>query len=282
MIIILTGSTGLLGRQLKANLEKAGHQLIAIGRISKPPSPELVAGAEGLIHLAGENIAAKRWSPERKKALRDSRIGTAALLKTSVIQAGLKLKFVISASGIGIYGDRGNELLNEKSKLGTDFLSELCRDWEAASDAIPASRHVKMRLGVVLAAEGGFLKEVAPLFKRFGASRLSSGEQWFSWVHIEDAIAAFLKAVESENMTGAFNLTSPEPVTNKELTRELAKALNVWSAPPVPRLALKLLYGELADALLSSQRGIPDRLVTEGFKFKYSELQAALRVISFS
>ncbi len=277
MNIVMTGSTGLLGKKLKSRLESMGHRILTIGRKDFPVDSEKLKDAEGLIHLAGENIAAKRWTAARKKALRDSRIETARQLGE-----GLKsdLKFVISASGIGIYGDRGGELLSENSSPGEGFLSQLCRDWEAAADLIPANRHVKLRLGVVMSAEGGFFTEVAPIFKRIGASRLGSGKQWFSWVHIDDAIEVFLSAVNSEQMAGVYNVTSPEPVTNRELTHEMAKALGVWPAPPAPKFALKLLYGELAQALLSSQRGIPERLIRAGFQFKFPELSKALSVIA--
>jgi hypothetical protein len=229
----------------------------------------------GLIHLAGENVAAGRWTSERKQALRDSRIETAAKIREVLQEISHRLDFVISASGIGFYGDRQEEVLTEASPPGDDFLSRLCLEWEAAIDTIPADRHVKFRLGVVMGRGGGFLKQVTPIFKRFGASRLGSGKQWFSWIHVEDVLNIFCRAVERP-MDGAYNLTSPNPVRNAELTKALAKTLDVWPALPVPRLVLRLMYGELGQTLLFSQRALPKRLLNDGYEFLKPDLNRSL------
>lgn len=275
MKILMTGATGLVGTKLKAKLEQQGHKVIALGRKEIPPTPEQIENADGLIHLAGENVAAKRWTATRKKALRDSRVETAAKLRDALKEHKQKLAFVISASGIGYYGDRGEEWLTEESKPGHDFLSGLCLEWEAVVDTIPADRHVKFRLGAVLSSEGGFIKEVTPLFKKFGASRLGSGQQWFAWIFIDDVVNVFIRAV-NEKMEGAYNLCSPNPVTNEELTAQMAKALDVWRSPSAPKIALRLLYGELSTALLASQRARPEKLLKEGYKFSVPELNRAL------
>lgn len=275
MKILMTGATGLVGKNLKAKLEERGHEVVALGRKDFPPTTEQIKNANGLIHLAGENVAAKRWTASRKKALRDSRVETAAKIRDVLREQKQKLDFVVSASGIGFYGDRGDEWLTETSQPGDDFLSRLCLEWEAVVDTIPAERHVKLRLGAVLSSEGGFIKEVAPLFRKFGASRLGTGKQWFAWIHIDDVVNVFIRAVE-ENMRGAYNLNSPNPVTNEELTSQMAKVLGVWRSPSAPKLALKLLYGELTTALLGSQRARPEKLLNEGYRFAVPELNRAL------
>lgn len=275
MKILMSGATGLVGSQLKARLESQGHQVSALGRKDFPPRSEFFKDVNGLIHLAGENVAAGRWTSERKQALRDSRVETAAEVRQALQEASRRLDFVISASGIGFYGDRGDEILTEASSPGDDFLSRLCLEWEAAVDTIAADRHVKFRLGVVMSRGGGFLKQVTPIFRRFGASRLGSGKQWFSWVHIDDVLNIFCRAVETP-MDGTYNLTSPHPVTNSDLTRALAKGLDVWPALPVPRLALRLMYGELGEALLSSQRALPARLLDDGYVFVKPDLNRVL------
>jgi uncharacterized protein (TIGR01777 family) len=275
MKILMSGATGLVGSQLKIRLESRGHQIVPLGRKDFPPRPELFNGVTGLIHLAGENVVVGRWTSERKQALRDSRVETAAKIREALHEASQHLDFVISASGIGFYGDRKGETLTEASSVGDGFLSRLCLEWEAAVDTIPADRHVKFRLGVVMSRGGGFLKQVTPLFRRFGAGRLGSGKQWFSWIHIEDVLNIFCRAVETP-MDGVYNLTSPNPVTNAELTRMLAKALDVWPALPVPKLVLRLMYGELGEALLSSQRAVPARLLNDGYEFVKPDLSRSL------
>jgi uncharacterized protein (TIGR01777 family) len=275
MKILMSGATGLIGSQLKPRLESRGHQIIPLGRKDFPPRAELFKNVNGLIHLAGENVAAGRWTSERKQALRDSRVETAVKIREALHEASHHLNFVMSASGIGFYGDRKAEALSETSPPGDDFLSRLCLEWEAAVDTIPADRHVKFRLGVVMSSEGGFLKQVTPIFKRFGASRLGSGKQWFSWIHIEDVLNIFCRAVETP-MDGVYNLTSPNPVTNADLTRALAKGLDVWPSLPVPRFVLRLMYGELGTALLSSQRALPKRLLNDGYDFVRPELNRVL------
>jgi uncharacterized protein (TIGR01777 family) len=286
MIVVMTGATGLVGRNVAKRLTGRGHGVRALVR-DKNRARQLLdcelfdwrtemdrafAGADGVIHLAGENVASKRWTQARKRALWDSRIETARELA----HAAPGLLFAISASGVGYYGDRGSEVLTENSSAGNDFLARLCVEWENAANAIPAARNVIFRLGVVLSPDGGFVEKVAPMFRRLGASRLGNGRQYFPWIHIQDAAAVIEAAVENAEFNGIYNLTAPEPVTNLELTKELKAATKTWSAPPVPAFALKLIYGELAGALLGSQRAVPERLIKLGQIFRYPSLKLAL------
>jgi uncharacterized protein (TIGR01777 family) len=229
-----------------------------------------------VIHLAGENIAAKRWTARRKAELRDSRIASVTGLKRGLEAVHLQPKLFLSASASGIYGDRDDEWLPETASPGNDFLACLCRDWEKAAASVPAERCVQARFAVVLSREGGFLSRVAPIFRLFGASRLGSGRQWMSWIHITDLVEALVRILREETWRGPVNITSPRPVTNAEMTAALRASLHTFPAPPVPRLALRLLYGELADALLGSQRMQPERLLQGGFQWRFEDVHAAL------
>jgi uncharacterized protein (TIGR01777 family) len=299
MIVLMTGGTGLIGNALGQILVQQGHEVrllvrdrdSARAKLSYParifdwnsetdlPSKAAVEGAEVLIHLAGENIAAKRWTSERKFKLKHSRVRTAQLLAQAFRAQNLELKVSISASAVGIYGDRGDEPLTESSKTGTDFLSELCRDWEAAAEEIPARRQVRARFGVVLSPVGGFLSQVLTPFRQFGASRLAHGQQYLSWIHIEDLAHIVATAVMDERFEGPINVCAPEPITNADMTHALADILKINEAPPVPALALKVLYGELASALLGSQRAKPEKLQALGWSFRHPLFRSAVESI---
>lgn len=299
MKILLTGGTGLVGKALGIRLAQEKYEIRLLARnperaragLTYPceifpwdgendiPPPKALKGVDVVIHLAGENIADQRWTSARKKQLIQSRVEAARLLGQGLKDAGVKPKLFLSASGVGYYGDRGEEILDESSERGADFLADLCRDWEEAADLVPAQRTVKLRLGVVLSPYGGFLSQVVPLFQRLGASRLGSGKHFFSWIHIDDLVEAIMQTLDSERLSGAINLVAPQPVTNAELTAELAEAIKVFQAPPVPAVALRLRYGELAQMLLGSQRVIPGVLKAAGFQFKYPDLTKALRAI---
>lgn len=298
MKILMTGGTGLVGNRLGQELVRQGHKVVLLARegemarakLSYPceifewsgeeaPPTYSLEGVEGLIHLAGENIAGKRWSKERKKKLRNSRIETAKSLSRAFQIRGAPLKVFISASAVGIYGDRGDEVLSESSVVGNGFLSELCQEWELAGKSVPSERHVFARFGIVLSELGGFLDQVVPMFRMFGASRLGSGQQYISWIHLDDLVNMLMSALTDSRYSGAINTVSPEPVTNKDLTAELAEVLKTFMAPPVPALALKLLYGELFQTLLGSQRVVPEVLQKLGFKFQHTDLKKTLAVI---
>lgn len=286
MIIVITGATGLVGRHLVRRLNSEGHEIRALVRGSRVPefakgyawseARAALKDAHGLIHLAGEGVADKRWTAARKQALRDSRIATAQQLAAAVSRP---LDFVISASGLGVYGDCGDQSLTEDSPSGHDFLAQLCVEWEAAARTIPARRHMQARFGAVLSLDGGYLGTVVPIFKRLGASRLGRGRHYLSWIHIEDVCDILSRATHDTTMSGPYNLSSPHPVTNAELTQVMAEFLGVVQMPAAPAFALKLMYGELAGVLLSSQRALPARLSQQNYEFKYSEIRPALSQI---
>lgn len=302
MKIVITGATGLIGRAFAFRAADLGHQITALVRdpsgakaklpagcelvqwdgLKSPPPPEKLKNCEAVVHLAGENVAAKRWNPARKKALRDSRVIAAAMLANGLEKAGVQPAVFVSASGIGIYGDRADEVLTEDSAPGNDFLARLCVKWETAADMMPAKRVVKLRFGAVLSPEGGFLAKVVPMFRRLGAAPLGSGRQWFSWVHIADVVQVLENSLMWPDYSGAFNVSAPGVVTNKELTLMLKEQIGAWPAPAAPAFALKILYGELAEALLGSQRAEPRRLLATGYQFKFPDLESALNSIEFS
>ena len=295
MKIVLTGGTGLVGGALGPALVTAGHQVTVLTRdadlarrtLAYPaaifpwvddavPPAEAMADADAIIHLAGANIADGRWTLERKRTLRHSRVRAAEKLGQGV---GRPPKVVISASGVGVYGDRGEQTLTEATPAGGDFLAGLCRDWESRAAAIPAARHVILRFGVVLSDRGGFLEKVFTPFRLIGASRLGAGGQYLSWVHVDDLVAIILRALDDQSMDGVYNAVAPEPLTNRAWTAALATAMHARRAPPVPGVALRVAYGELATTMLGSQRAVPERLTKAGFKFKYPDFAGAVRAI---
>lgn len=294
MKIVMTGGTGLIGGALGQALVKKGHELHVLVRSLETARQNLsfpcalyewsgealvptqaMKDADIVIHLAGENVASQRWSTSRKRALILSRVKTAEGLAKSVQKP---LKAFISASAVGIYGDRGAEILSEKSEPGSGFLANLCQRWEQASLEVPADRHLQIRFGVVLSTLGGFLKEVVPMFQTVGASRLGSGEQYVSWIHLQDVVQILVEAVENAKMNGAYNVVAPEPITNSDLTNQLAAVLKCASGPTAPALALKALYGEMSQVLLGSQRAYPVRLLDEHeWAFNFSDFKSAVQ-----
>ncbi len=298
MHIAITGSRGLLGSSLVPFLTAGGHRVTRIVRRPRTgghlPSasglswdtvhgisdPSLLEGIDAVVHLAGENIGAGRWSAARKTRIRQSRVdGTRRLAETI---AGLEQppRVLVCASAIGYYGNRGEELLDENSLGGRGFLADLCREWEAAAEpAVRAGvRTVHLRFGVILSPAGGALARMLPLFRLGAGGVLGSGRQFMSWVGIDDAVGAVLHALASASVSGPVNVVSPEPVTNAEFTRILARVLGRPALMSVPAFALRLAFGELADeTLLSSQRAAPARLLATGFRFREAGLEGALR-----
>lgn len=278
MKIVMTGGTGLLGSKLKAELEKRGHDVIACGHEMKgienqPGFNE----TEVLFHLAGAGIADKRWTPSRKKVLRSSRIGSAHLIEKKLKEANAPIKTVITSSGIGIYGDRGDETLTERSLPGRDFLSRLCVDWEAATkDAFPQARWVALRTAPVLSRRGGYLSQILPIFTKVGASSIGDGRQFFSWIHEVDWIALALFCFENKEVRGPINATSAKPLRNSMWTKILSEQFRLFRNLPIPHLALRLAYGQLADALVSSQRALPAKALEYGFQFQFPDAEKAL------
>ncbi len=293
MRILVTGGSGFLGQRLTARLIAAGHELLLLGRAPKrglPPSAEFatwnpeagpppagaIEGAEAIIHLAGEPVG-QRWTGEVKRRIRASRmVGTTNLVKG--IELAKTKPILISASAIGYYGDRRNEDLNESAAAGTGFLAEVCKEWEAAALAAQklGCRVVVLRTGVVLGDHGGALDRMMLPFKMGFGGRMGSGEQWMSWIHIEDELGLIEFALAQSKVSGPLNLTSPEPATNAQFTAALGKALGRPAFLPVPAIALRLLFGEMAGMLLAGQRVLPAAARKAGYQFRFPKLAAAL------
>ncbi|MDQ3679623.1 MAG: TIGR01777 family oxidoreductase [Actinomycetota bacterium] len=296
MNILVSGSRGLVGSALVPALEAGGHTVRRLVRgpagnhdVSWDPdsgtidSPGL-RGTEAVVHLAGESIGGRRWSEDQKARIRDSRVRGTTLLAESLADLATPPQVLVSGSAIGYYGDRGDEKLTEDSSPGADFLANVCRRWEAATD--PAEqvgvRVVHVRTGIVLAAGGGSLQRQFQLFRLGLGGRLGSGRQYVSWISLDDEVGAICHLLETATARGAHNLTSPEPVTNAELTKTLGRVLRRPAVLPVPAIALDIALGKgLARTLaLASQRVLPDRLVASGYKFRHPDLEGALRDLS--
>lgn len=295
MRILVTGGTGMVGRALGRRLARA-HQLIVLSREGRAAknrvpypaelvawdgrtelSPKILEGVEAVIHLAGESVAAGRWTEDRKKAMVDSRIRPLEQLKDTIAKSGRQLKILISASAIGIYGDRAEEWLGEDATLGSGFLADLCQNWEKAALEVQARRTVMLRLGVILGPEGGFLGEVTKMFRRLGASRLGHGGQFISWIHIDDVVDVITQSLSNPAFQGPINVVAPQPVTNIEMTDVIRELTGSRRMPPAPAFALKLLYGEMSQVLLSSQRVRPDKLKSLKFPFRHGDFAGAVK-----
>ncbi|MCY4425313.1 MAG: TIGR01777 family oxidoreductase [Acidimicrobiaceae bacterium] len=297
--VAVTGSTGLIGRTLVERLESGGHQAVPVvrpgsSRGSGPPAPVVwdpaasemntaeLEGLDAVVHLAGEPIAARRWSPEQKERIARSRVQGTALLSQALARLDSPPAVLVSASAIGYYGDRGDELLDESSSGGDDFLAEVCRDWETAADPARAAgiRVAHPRTGVVLSSSGGALAEMLPFFRLGIGGRIGSGRQWMSWISLHDEVEALVWLLEAD-VEGPVNLTAPEPVTNRELTAALGRALRRPAVLPTPKPALWAKLGrELTEALLySSARVAPAVLQRGGFRFAHPDIATALAAV---
>jgi uncharacterized protein len=300
MKILVTGSSGLVGSALVPALVKAGHtvcRLVRPGSIAKnetqdgfqvawnPATGELggaAVGADAVVNLAGASIADGRWSDRRKSELHSSRIDTTRALITALAKMNARPRVLVSASATGFYGNRGDELLTEESEAGNDFLSGMAKDWEAEArkgEAI-GIRVVLARFGIILARHGGALPQVMLPFRFFAGGKIGSGQQWMSWISLDDVIEVLRLAVEQGQVSGPLNVISPQPLQNAQFTKTLASAMHRPALFPAPAFALRLALGEMADALLlSSQRVLPQRLEKLGYHFQYPDLAAALKNI---
>jgi uncharacterized protein len=298
MKILITGSTGLVGGALVSELAQAGHTVCRLVRPATkreairggsgfdvkwdPVTGELGAaavGADAVVNLAGASIAQGRWTGERKRVLRSSRVDSTRALVNALAKMAVRPRVLVSASAIGIYGDRGDEVLTEESRPGTDFLSEIAVAWEAEGEKAEALgiRVVRVRFGLILARHGGALPKMVRPFRMGVGGKIGSGQQWMSWISLEDVIGALRFALENSAVRGPINVVSPQPVRNGEFTTALAKALHRPALFPAPAFALRLMLGEMADALLlASQRVMPVQLEKLGYKFLHSDLQATL------
>jgi hypothetical protein len=247
-----------------------------------------VAGIEGVdvvIHLSGAGIADRRWTQERKQILRSSRVDTTRVLVDSLSRLKQKPRVLIVASAIGYYGSRGDEILSESSVNGTDFLALVCRDWEAEASraAVMGIRTIMLRFGVILSGKGGALLRMLTPFKLGLGGRLGSGQQWMSWIAIDDVVSIVRHAIANEKVSGPVNVVAPNPVRNEEFTRLLAGMLHRPAIFPAPAFVLRLAFGEMADAaLLSSDRVKPERILAAGYKFRFEILEPALRAAVLS
>lgn len=294
MKVLVTGSSGLIGSALVPSLSADGHQVTRLVRPKTRPGtgqvvwdpdagrldPATIEGFDGVVHLAGENVAGKRWTAEQKKRLFESRVKSAQLLAGTLARLTCPPRTLICASAVGYYGDRGEEVLTEESSSGSDFPSSMCREWEAAADLAVSShiRVVKLRVGAVLSAAGGALALMLPAFKAGLGGALGSGRQYLSWIAIDDAAGVIRHALSNESLSGPVNAVAPQPVTNREFTKTLGRVLGRPTFLTVPSFVLRLAVGEMAEALLlASQRVIPARLQSSGYTFRYPELEGALR-----
>jgi uncharacterized protein len=300
MKILVAGSTGLVGTALLGALAGAGH---TVWRLIRPESTvrggakdgfdvlwnpttgelgEAAVGADAVVNLAGASIGGGRWTAERKGLLRSSRVDTTRALVAALAKMKAQPRVLVSASAIGYYGSRGDESLAEESAAGKDFLASLAREWEAEAQNAEALgiRVVRARFGIILARQGGALAKMLLPFKLGVGGRVGSGQQWMSWVTLEDVVGILRLALENRAVQGAVNVVAPGAVRNAEFTKELARALHRSALFPAPAFALRMALGEIADALLlSSQRVIPQRLQQLGYRFLHPELPATLNNI---
>jgi uncharacterized protein len=301
MKILITGSTGLVGGALVKRLKNTGHtvcRLIRPGTAAEsirssegfdvswnPQTGELggaAVGADAVVNLAGASIAAGRWTMDRKNLLRTSRVDSTRALVAALAKMAIRPRVLISASAIGYYGNRGDELLTETSQPGEDFLSEIAREWEAAAGKAETLgiRVVCARFGVILAREGGALPKMLTPFKLGVGGKIGSGQQWMSWITLEEVLGILQLGLEDGTLRGPVNAVSPHPVRNAEFTHALAKILHRPSLLPAPAFALRLVLGEMADALLlTGQRVVPAQLEKVGYRFLHPHLPSALLAV---
>lgn len=291
MRIAVTGATGSIARALTPMLTTAGHTVVPISRSRLPGGirwdplegsldPTALEGVDAVIHLAGASIAEGRWSDDRKALLRESRLVPTALLARTLAALPHRPRVLISASAVGIYGDRGDEILDEHSPAGDDFLAELGVAWEAAADPARDAgiRVVHPRMGIVLTPSDGALAKLLTPFKLGAGGALGSGRQWMSWVALDDVLGVVWRILGDHRLDGPVHVTAPTPLRNAEFTRVLAAVLGRPAILPVPAIALRAMFGEMADAtVLASQRAVPAVLERVGHRFAYPELEGALR-----
>jgi uncharacterized protein len=291
--ITISGASGLIGRRLLKLLAADGHTLQVLSRhagtnlpvgvrlsvwnpTNGEPPADALRGADAVIHLAGEPLA-QRWSADVKRGIRESRVAGTTNLVRAIGKLPQPPKTLICASAIGYYGSRGDEVLTETSTAGSDFLADLCVAWERAAEGAEAFgvTVVRLRTGLLLDARGGALARMLPPFRMGVGGKVGSGRQWMSWIHAEDH-AALVRWILTEPLRGPVNAVAPNPVTNADFTRALAAALKRPAIFPVPVMGLKLLFGEMSELVLASQRVTPKVAQTGGFRFKFEEIGAAL------
>jgi uncharacterized protein (TIGR01777 family) len=297
MRVIITGGTGLIGRALAVDLLKDSHEVIALSRRPERATGlptgmrverwdartaegwgPLVNGADAIVNLAGATIAGL-WTAGRKRSIRDSRLNAGRAVVEAIQRASKKPRVVIQSSGVGYYGPRGDELITEESTSGDDFLGKLAVEWEASTAPVESLgvRRAIIRSGAVLSTKGGALPPLLLQYRLFVGGPLGDGRQWLPWIYIVDEVRAIRFLIDNESASGPFNLVAPNPLTNADFGRVLARVLRRPFLIPVPALALRLLAGEMSTILLDGQRAVPRRLQDAGFTFQFPEAEMALR-----
>lgn len=292
MRVAITGASGFIGRALVSALIDRGDKVVAASRVASDTAQlrwtprdgfdpvSALSGFDAVVHLAGASIAAGRWTPERKRELRDSRVHGTRSVVHALDKAEPRPPVFVCASAVGLYGERGDEACDEDSKRGGGFLADITQAWESealAAERLHGIRVVRARFGVVLGRNGGALPRMLPAF-RFGlGGRLGAGSQYMSWIHIDDVVSALLYVLDTASTHGAYNITAPAPVPNTTFTRALGRALHRPTLFGVPRFALRMAFGEMGETLLlNGQRVLPQRLLDAGFRFSFGEIDAAL------
>ncbi|MCM3872097.1 MAG: TIGR01777 family oxidoreductase [Pyrinomonadaceae bacterium] len=293
MKLLISGSHGLVGKALIKSLAAKGHEIFRLVRHAPGSDAEIewspdrysialarLEGFDAVVHLAGESIATGRWNEDKKRKIRESRVRGTKLLSDALGNLRKPPKTLISASAIGYYGNRGDELLKENSSRGDDFLADVCAEWENATAHAKEMgiRVVNTRFGIILDREGGALAKMLPPFRMGVGGKVGSGEQWMSWIALDDVVGAIEQVLANENVKGPVNFVAPNPVRNAEFTKTLGKVLSRPTIFPIPAFGVRLMFGEMADALLlSSQRVEPERLKDAGYEFKFAQLYGAFR-----
>ena len=298
--VLITGATGFIGRELCRELSNAGYDVLALSRNPEKaktllapdvnvvqwdarttgPWADMVSGALAIVNLAGETIAALRWTAKKKQQILQSRLNLTNTVAQAVQKAKQKPELVIQASGIGFYGDRGDEILDENSSNGTGFLADVAKQWEGAIQPVEALgvRCVRIRIAVVAGPRGGFMARVLPAFRLFVGGHPGTGRQWLSWIHLDDVAGAIRFLIENRQLNGAVNLTAPNPLPSKDFYNLLGKQMHRPAFFPMPSFFLKLVMGQMAcELLLSGQRTLPGKLLKAGYEFKYPYAASALR-----
>jgi uncharacterized protein (TIGR01777 family) len=295
MKVVVTGSHGLIGTALIEALEARDDEVVRLVRDRPEPSEPrwdpakgeidagALEGADAVVHLAGVGIGDRRWSEDHKRAVLDSRVQGTTLVAKTLASLSQRPPVLVSASAMGYYGDRGDEVLTEGAGPGTGFLTEVCVQWEAATVAAEDAgvRVVHLRTGLVLSPAGGALKQMLLPFRLGAGGRIGSGRQWWSWISIGDEVGAILHLLGNETVRGPVNLTAPNPVTNAEFTKTLGRVLGRPTLLPTPTLALKALFGGDAvdEMFLGGQRVVPEKLLVSGYQFRHPTLDPTLRLL---
>ncbi|MFQ3580363.1 MAG: TIGR01777 family oxidoreductase [Chloracidobacterium sp.] len=296
--IFITGASGFVGQHLLPALKLEGYEIVALSRKVRDTSSGVrwvlgdpleaddwqreVDGAYGIVHLAGEPIVGKRWTPEQKKLLRDSRVVTTQNLVNAIAQAKQKPAVLVSASAIGLYPKNQETELDETTRPADDFLGKLCQEWEDAAKVaeVHGVRTVLLRIGVVLGRDGGALARMLPIFKLGLGGPLGSGNQWFSWIHVADVVGLIRWALASESAQGPVNAVAPNPVRMRDFAATLGKVLNRPAFLPAPSFALNLMLGESAQVVLDGQRALPRAALRQGYSFRFPNVEDALRDVT--